>query len=160
MMADRHSGESRRTAIAGHPLHPLLVPFSIAFLIGTLASDVNFWVTGGTFWAGVSFWMASAGLVTGAAASVVNLIDLLAVMRARRRRARWMDVHGNAIALLLTQWNVLHRVDNPAEGVVPLGLILSAVVVLVLLVTGWLSGELVLPYKTSLFNKTGESSKR
>lgn len=159
-MVDRHSGGGRGTAIAGYPLHPLLVPFSIAFLIGTLASDVNFWFTGETFWARVSFWLASAGLVTGAAAAVVSLIDLLAVPRARRRRAGWMEVNGNAIALLLTQWNVLHRVDNPADGVLPLGLILSGAVVLVLLVTGWLSGELVFPHKISLFNKTGESSKR
>ena len=37
----------RSTAqIAGHPIHPMLVPFPIAFLIGALLSDVAFWDTG------------------------------------------------------------------------------------------------------------------
>lgn len=159
-MTDPHSGGGRRAAIAGHSIHSLLVPFSIAFLIGTLASDVNFWFTGEAFWARLSFWMAGAGLVAGTAAAVARVIDLLAIARAQRPRAGWMQFAGDSITLLLTLWNVLHRVDNPAMGVLPLGLILSATVVLVLLITGWLSGELVFPYKINPFNKIRTSSKR
>jgi uncharacterized membrane protein len=37
----------RSTAsIDGHPIHPMLVPFPIAFLVGTLAPDLAFWGTG------------------------------------------------------------------------------------------------------------------
>ena len=30
-------------SVADHPIHPLLVPFPIAFFIGTLACDLVYW---------------------------------------------------------------------------------------------------------------------
>jgi len=43
VMHDEISRGVRSTAsIAGHPLHPMLVPFPIAFLVGALASDLVF----------------------------------------------------------------------------------------------------------------------
>jgi len=32
--------------IAGHPLHPMLIPFPVAFLVATLVCDLIFWRTG------------------------------------------------------------------------------------------------------------------
>jgi uncharacterized membrane protein len=34
----------RSTAsIAGHPIHPMLIPFPVAFFVATLVCDVVFW---------------------------------------------------------------------------------------------------------------------
>ena len=33
--------------IAGHPIHPMLIPFPVAFLVATLVCDLIFWRTGG-----------------------------------------------------------------------------------------------------------------
>jgi uncharacterized membrane protein len=125
----------------------MLVPFPIAFLVGAFASDLNFWCTGDAFWARASVWLAGAGLVTGLAAAVTGLIDFLAIPRAREGRAGWVHYIGNAAVLLLTLWNVLHRLSDPAAAVLPLGIVLSGAVALILLVTGWMGGELAYRYK-------------
>ncbi len=147
-MADDQSGVRSRAAIAGHPIHPMLVPFPIAFLVATFASDLNFWCTGDAFWARASLWLAGAGLVTGLAAAVTDPIDFLSIQRAREGTAGWIHFLGNAVVLLLTLWNVLHRLGDPASGVLPLGVILSGIVALILFVTGWMGGELA--YRTKI----------
>jgi len=48
----------RSTAkIAGHPIHPMLIPFPIAFFVGTLAVDIVYSQTGGPFWATAGRWL-------------------------------------------------------------------------------------------------------
>jgi Predicted membrane protein (DUF2231) len=36
--------------IMGHPIHPMLIPFPIAFLVATLVCDLIFWRTGNLGW--------------------------------------------------------------------------------------------------------------
>lgn len=145
-MADDRSGVRSRAAIAGHPLHPMLIPFPIAFLVGAFASDLNFWSTGDAFWARASLWLTAAGLFTGLVAAFVGLVDFLSIPDARQR-AGWIHFLGNGIVLLLTLWSLLHRLGDPAGAVLPLGLALSTAVTIVLLLTGWMGGELAYRYK-------------
>jgi uncharacterized membrane protein len=43
----------RSTAsIAGHPIHPMLVPFPIAFFVGAFVTDLLFWRSLFTGWKG------------------------------------------------------------------------------------------------------------
>ena len=41
--------------IAGHPLHPMLVGFPIAFFVATLVCDLVYWRLGLPGWAPVSY---------------------------------------------------------------------------------------------------------
>ena len=60
-MAD---GNPRSTAqIAGHPIHPMPIPFPIALLVATFASGLAFWRTGNALWATASIWLLGAALV-------------------------------------------------------------------------------------------------
>jgi uncharacterized membrane protein len=36
-------------AILGHPIHPMLVPFPLAFLVGVLLTDLAYWATADVF---------------------------------------------------------------------------------------------------------------
>jgi uncharacterized membrane protein len=54
-----------KAAIAGHPLHPLLVPLPIGFLVGMLASDLANRATQDPFWSQASYWLVIAGVGTG-----------------------------------------------------------------------------------------------
>jgi hypothetical protein len=54
---------------------------------------------------------------------------------------------GNGVALLLTLWNLLIRTNAPTLYVPETGLVLSAIVVAILLVTGWLGGELAFRHR-------------
>jgi uncharacterized membrane protein len=54
----------RSTAqIMGHPIHPMLIPFPIAFLVATLVCDLVFWRTGNPGWATASLYLLGAALV-------------------------------------------------------------------------------------------------
>ncbi len=56
----RDSGVTSTVAIAGHPLHPAIVLFPIAFLVGVLGSDIGYWLTTDFFWAKASARAADA----------------------------------------------------------------------------------------------------
>lgn len=131
-----------KAAIAGHPIHPMLIPFPIAALSGALVTDIVFWQSGDPFWTGMSFWLLAGGIATGAAAALFGLIDFFGLKVVRSHKAAWVHFLGNAAALALAIVNLLMRMEDPAEAVVPLGLVLSAVVALMLVITGWLGGEL------------------
>src|SRR3954447_5884029 len=52
--------------VAGHPIHPMLIPFPVAFLVATLVSDLVFLRTGNPGWATASLWLLGAALVVAA----------------------------------------------------------------------------------------------
>jgi uncharacterized membrane protein len=141
-MAD---GNPRSTAqIAGHPIHPMLIPFPIAFLVATLACDLAFWRTGNASWAIGSMWLLGAALVMAALAALAGLTDFLGERRIRDIRDAWLHMIGNVIAVLLSLINFYLRYSNGAEaGVFPWGLWISLIVVLLLLFNGWKGWNLV-----------------
>ena len=75
--------------IAGHPLHPMLVPFPIAFLVGTLVSDIVYRATADEFWATASYWLLVAALVMAALAALAGLTDFLSEPRIRAISGAW-----------------------------------------------------------------------
>src|SRR4051794_34487150 len=68
--------------VAGHPIHPMLIPFPVAFLVATLVSDLIFLRTGNPGWATASLWLLGAALVMAALAAAAGLIDFLGDERA------------------------------------------------------------------------------
>lgn len=148
-MADRLGEDGRSldpapstAAVAGHPIHPMLIPFPVAFLVGVLASDLAYWGTADPFWARASLWLVGAGVVMGALAGVFGAADFFTISRARQHGIGWIHALGNVTALVLSLVSWLVRLDDPAAAVLPWGLVLSAVVAALLGVTGWAGGEL------------------
>jgi len=151
----RYTDEIPSTAaIGGHPIHPMLIPFPIAFLVGALAADLAYWSTDDFFWARLARWLVGAGLVTGALAAVFGLVDFLTRHRIRQFSSAWIHFLGNAVVLVLSLISLLLRLDDPADAVLPWGLVLSAAVALILLVTGWLGGELSYRHKVGVVPDT------
>ena len=136
--------------IAGHPIHPMLVPFPIAFLVGTLLSDIAFWQLGDPFWARASVYLLAAALVTAALAALAGLADFFGDARIRALGHAWQHMIGNVVAVLLSALNLLIRLGDAEAAVVPLGLLLSAAVGLLLLFTGWRGGDLVYRHKVGI----------
>ena len=148
-MAD---GNPRSTAqIAGHPIHPMLIPFPIAFLVATLACDLAFWRTGNASWAIGSMWLLGAALVMAALAALAGLTDFLGERRIRDIRDAWLHMIGNVIAVLLSLINFYLRYANGAEaGVFPWGIWISLIVVLLLLFNGWKGWNLVYKHRVGV----------
>ena len=68
----------RSTAsIAGHPIHPMLIPFPVAFFVATLVCDVAFWRNGSAAVATAATWLLGAGIVMALLAAIVGLTDVL-----------------------------------------------------------------------------------
>jgi uncharacterized membrane protein len=160
-MDDLSKGVPSTAAIGGHPIHPMLVPFPIGALVGALATDLVFRSTGNPFWAAGSMWLIGAGLVTGALAAVAGLTDFFTIARARSGTTGWVHFIGNALALVLALVNLLLRTGDPVAGANTTGLILSIVIVGILLVTGWLGGELAYRHKIGVIDapSTGPESR-
>ena len=150
MDADPRFGVRSTAAIAGHPLHPLLVTFPIAFLIGAFLTDLAFYGTSDAFWARASAWLIGAGLVGGALAALAGLIDFIASERIRSLSIVWYHFIGNAVALVLSAINLYLRIVGGVASVTGTELVLSLFVVLIFAVTGWLGGELVFRHGAGL----------
>lgn len=129
-------------AIGGHPLHPMLVPLPIGALTLALASDLAYATTRDRFFARGSRLLLLAGIATGLAAGALGATDFAGRERIRRHGTAWLHGAGNAAALGLSAVNVALRRDRPDRAIVPVGLGLSATTGAILLVTGWLGGEL------------------
>jgi uncharacterized membrane protein len=130
-------------SIVGHPLHPMLIPFPIAFFVATFLCDLAFWRTGVSIWSAVSLWLLGAGLVMAALAAVVGLIDFFGEARIRALNDAWWHAGGNALAVLIELYNWYLRYQSGEAVIVPTGLLLSLIVVCILLFTGWKGWKLV-----------------
>jgi len=146
----RDSGVPSTVAIAGHPLHPLLVTFPIAFLTAVLATDIGYWLTQDQFWARASFLLISAGLITGIVAALTGMADFLRIDRVRQHNAGWIHMIGNITALGLSLINLAIRWNNQTTTIVPLGILLSLVVASLLGLTGWYGAELIYRHKVAV----------
>jgi uncharacterized membrane protein len=129
--------------IAGHPIHTMLVPFPIVCFVLALATDIVYWQTSYLMWAEFSAWLLLAGIAFGVLAAVFGAVDFLASSAVREQRPAWPHAIGNVIVLTLAFFNNLVHAHDGWTGVVPWGLTLSALTVLVILVTGWLGASLV-----------------
>jgi len=130
-------------AIGGHPIHPMLVNFPITFFTAALATDIAYWRTAATIWAVASTWLLGAGLVMAALAAIAGLPDFLGSRQIRTLKAAWHHMIGNVSAVVLSLVNFVLHLRGGDAAVLPTGLVLSAIVVAILLFTGWLGGEMV-----------------
>ena len=134
----------RSTAtIGGHPLHPMLVPFPIAFFTLALVTDVAYWATTNLMWSHFSSWLIAAGLVMGSLAALAGLIDFVANRYIRAQPPAWPHFLGNALVLALSLLNAFVHARDGWTAIVPWGLVLSASVVAIMCVTGWLGWSMV-----------------
>ncbi|MCL4870596.1 MAG: DUF2231 domain-containing protein [Anaerolineae bacterium] len=146
-------GVPSKAAMFGHALHPVLVDFPIAFLIGGFLTDIGYWLTGdAAFWARASVWLIGVGLLGGIAAAILGAIDFFTVVPDKAKRAGWIHFIVNVVALTLALLNILFRLgDKPEAYIVYLGLILSFLTTLLITVGGWFGGELVMRHGISIF---------
>lgn len=130
-------------SIAGHPIHPMLVPFPIAFLVGALLTDIAYLKWGWAMWAYASSWLIGAGIATALLAALFGFIDFFSERRIRQLKAAWYHMIGNLTAVLLSMANFVVHMRDGALAVEGMGITLSAIVVLLLLLNGWMGGHLV-----------------
>ncbi|MFV3130899.1 DUF2231 domain-containing protein [Niveispirillum sp. KHB5.9] len=135
-----------RVAIAGHPIHAMLVTYPIALTFSTLGADALYWWTGDLFWPRAGLWAAGVGFIMGLLAGVVGMVELLIVPGIRIRAASWTHFILAVMLLALLGGNWGLRLGDPAGTVLPWGILLSMLAAGMTAMTGWHGGKLVFDY--------------
>lgn len=148
------SGVTSTVAIAGHPIHPVIVTLPIAFLVAVPVCDLVYLWTNDLFWARASFWLLVAGVVMGLLAAATGLMDFFGIERVRKRTAGWAHLIINVVVLVLSAVNLVLRWGNLTGAVIPTGVVISVIVALLLGLSGWYGGELVYRHKIAVIGYT------
>jgi uncharacterized membrane protein len=128
----------------------MLVPIPIVCFIAALITDIVYWQTAKMLWTDMSAWLLVAGVIVACFAALAGLIDFFGEPRIRELRAAWIHALGNIAVLILSIFNVLIHTRDAYTSVVPTGLILSAIVVLILLITGWNGWSMVYRHRVGV----------
>ncbi len=150
--------QGTRTAVAvkGHPLHPMLVTFPIAFLISVPGSDLAFLLTGDPFWARTSFWLLGVGTAMGFVAGLSGTVELLAVRGIRRRAAAWSHFVAAVMLLAVAFANWFLRLGDPVGAIWFWGLYMSGLGALLVAGAGWIGGHLVFEHQVGVVDEEGD----
>jgi uncharacterized membrane protein len=131
-----------RAALSGHPVHPVMIHFPVAALIGLIGADLGYVFSGDPFWARAGLWLAGVGAFGGGFASVAGAVDLFTVREVRRMITGWCHAILAIMMLSLASLNWVQRLEG-AEAIYPWGLYLSLLTGALIAVTGFLGGQLV-----------------
>jgi uncharacterized membrane protein len=115
----------------------MLVPVPIVCFVGAFITDIVYWRTTMMLWADMSAWLLTIGLIVSLFAALAGLIDFFGDHRIRELRSAWIHGLGSATVLILSIFNAFIHTRDAYTSVVPTGLILSALVVVILLITAW-----------------------
>ena len=133
-----------RVAIKSHPVHPMLVGFPIALwvmafifnIIGAVWNDSVLWSAG--------FACVIAGCVMAVLAAVPGTIDWLTIVPPRSSAKSRGLLHGSLNMLALTLFiYAAARQGGPTTEPDKIVLLVMAVGVVILAISGWLGGTLV-----------------
>lgn len=141
-------------SIAGHPIHPMLIPFPVAFFAGTLVTDIIHSQSDNPFWPAASNWMLAAGLVMAALAALAGLTDFLGDARIRALRDAWLHMIGNVVVVLIEAVSPWRRLVQGPDFIVPTGMVLSLLAVALLLFNGWKGWEMVYRHRVGVSEET------
>jgi uncharacterized membrane protein len=146
-------GKHPVTTIAGpygHPFHPLLVTVPIGTWVAALVFDIISRAgDDGVVYAKGAYWLIGIGIVGALVAAVFGFLDLLAIptrTRAFKTGLTHMALNLAVVAAFAVGFALRHSHLSDADGT-PVGLIVLAAVALgVLAVSGWLGGRLTYRY--------------
>ena len=129
--------------IKGHPIHPILISFPIAFFSGTLLFDVIGIITGRGDLNHIAYYLQIAGVGFGLLAAVPGIIDFIYTVppksSGKKRAARHGLINSTALILFAVAWYIRRGPDYSFYML----LTLEAISVILLSIGGWLGGTLV-----------------
>lgn len=131
-----------RANVKAHPIHPALIPFPFAFLVGAFLFDLAGVVLARPAWFVTGGHLTLAGLVAGIVAAIPGAIDYLHSVppRSSGRRRATKHALGNVLALALFTMSFLTRESGSPTTIT---LLLEGAGTLALGYAGWLGGTLV-----------------
>lgn len=136
-------------SIAGHPIHPMLIPFPIGLWATSFAVDVLFYFLRHPTLLVISKFMIAAGCIGAIAAAVPGIIDWLTIKNGDAKRVANWHARLNITALVVFAISFFLRLGSYSEFVgrkLTIPFLLSLVGVILISISGWLGGELTFRY--------------
>lgn len=120
----------------------MLTPFPTVCFIGALLTDIAYSQSAQMQWANFSAWLIAAGLVMGGFALLALLIDYFGDRQFRAQGIATAYLVLSIAVWVIELFNAFIHSRDVWTSVVPTGLTLSAIAVVLLLVSGWLGATL------------------
>lgn len=140
-----------KARIAKHPIHPMLVPFPIGLLGFSFICDLVGLSTRNPLWPVFAAYAMAAGILAALATALPGLIDLVALHRQPVKKLGIYHMSCNLAVVVLFVADLWWRLSIPfSKGQV----LLSAGGIVLLMVSGWLGGELVYVHRTAVDETT------
>ena len=128
-------------SIAGHPIHPMLVPIAIGGFILSFIFDIVCVVTGQTApWSTVAYYTMIGGIVGALCAALPGLVDLLSLPVGPTKKVALTHMGINLVVVALYLFNAWTRYGNAEHTG---SILLSGVGIVLLAISGWLGGKMV-----------------
>lgn len=151
--------------IANHPLHPILVLIPVGAWISSLVLDIILLATGNTFWFVASLWVMVIGIGGALLAAITGFYDLFTLpITDQPKKTGLTHMALNLIITVLYLINVLAirapEMTSPTSASALAGdtigwaFGLNLIAVVLLLISGWLGGELIYRYGLAVPHET------
>ena len=152
---------SRLAGPYGHPFHPILVTVPIGAWVASFVFDLASRLSDEpTVFAKGAFWLIGLGLVGAAAAALLGFLDLFAIptgTRAFRTGLLHMSLNMVVVAIYVAAFLLRRGHLEQPDGVPTTLIILSALALAVLTVSGWLGGQLAYRYGVRVADETAQA---
>jgi uncharacterized membrane protein len=138
-----------KASIAGHPIHPMLIPFPLALWATSFAVDVLFYFLRHPTLLIIAKFLIAAGCLGAIAAAIPGIIDWLAIKNGDAKRAANWHARLNIAALVIFAISLFLRLGSYSGMVgrrLTIPFLLSLVGMILISISGWLGGELVFRY--------------
>jgi uncharacterized membrane protein len=132
---------STPASIAKHPIHPMLVVFPIGLFVFSFVMDL-FFLSGNrdTTLNIIALYTMIGGIIGGLSAAVFGFIDFFS-LSGRAKRIATFHMSLNLTIVVLFVINAALRIRG--VSVLPVPILISLISILLLVISGWLGGELV-----------------
>lgn len=148
-----------KASFRSHPIHPSLIPFPFAFLLGSVVFDLLGWASGTAAFTRTASHLVVAGLVTAVLAAVPGVIDYVYSVPPRssgkKRALKHAMANVSALVLFALSWGLRGPVRVPSAPAIALELLGAAA----LLYAGWQGGVLVTRNMISVDHRHAQAGK-
>jgi len=133
---------SAPASFKGHPFHPIIIPLPIGLWIFSIVSDFIFKLGWGSpVWNDVAFYTLAGGIIGALIAAVPGFIDLTGLTNPKTKTIAIWHMMINLLAVALYCVNFWLRTQRAPGDNLPI--LLSAIGIGLIIISGWLGGELV-----------------
>jgi len=132
-MAGTPQHTERRVAHVTGPIYLLLFPVPVVLFIAALVTDVAYANSANIVWLNFAEWLIAAGLLFGALAAIVLIVEFLASRAIRTGTVGWSHLVLFFAALVVELFNMFFHTRDGFTAVVPAGMALSIIGVLLAL---------------------------